>query len=133
MVGMATSIHLITRAEFAEMKDPPGGRLQLHHGEIVFGTYPKWPHTRAQNKLVDELKPRARSKGLVIMELPFCPSREHEVWAADVAFVPRSQLATLDEQEWLMGAPLLVIEVLPPSNTKAETADKRETCFKGGC
>ena len=115
------------------MDDPPGGRLQLHHGEVVFLTFPKRPHTIAQANLVDQLKPRARRQGKVIMELPFCPLPEHEVWAADVAFVSREQWAAGDEDDWFPGAPLLVIEVLSPSNTKAEIADKRQTCFAGGC
>jgi Uma2 family endonuclease len=130
---MATSIHQITKAEFAEMDDPPGGRLQLHHGEVVKVTFPKGPNTLAQNNLVDELKPRARGQGKVIMELPYCPLPEYEVWAADVAFVSRSQWAAWDKRDWLPGAPTLVIEVLSPSNTKAEIADKRQTCFAGGC
>ena len=130
---MATSTHPITKAEFAEMQDPPGGRFELHHGEIVTVTYPKGPHTVAQNNLVDELKPRVRGRGKVIMELPFCPLPENEVWAADVAFVSRAQWASWDKRDWLAGSPILVIEVLSPSNTKAEIADKRRTCFAGGC
>ncbi|HEY3839400.1 MAG TPA: hypothetical protein VGL72_22660 [Bryobacteraceae bacterium] len=39
---MATSIHLITRAEFADMHDPAGGRLELRHGEIVTVTTAKY-------------------------------------------------------------------------------------------
>lgn len=130
---MATSIHLITRAEFADMHDPPGGRLELRHGEIVTLTYPKKPHTFAQDNLIDELKPRARGRGRVIMEMPYCPLPEYEVWAADVAFVTRAQLATWNQHDWLPGAPALIIEVKSPSNTLAEIADKRKTSFAGGC
>ena len=130
---MATSTHQITKAQYADMDDPPGGRLQLHHGEVVFVPFPKRPHTLAQDNLVDQLKPRARGRGKVIMELPFCPLPEHEVWAADVAFVSREQWKACDEDDWFPGSPLLVIEVLSPSNTKAEIADKRQTCFAGGC
>jgi len=67
------------------------------------------------------------------MELPFCPFPEHEVWAADIAFVSREQWAAWDEDDWFPGSPLLVIEVLSPSNTKAAIEDKRRTCFAGGC
>ena len=115
------------------MDDPPGGRLELHHGEVVFLTFPKGPHTISQDNLIDQLKPRARGKGKVIMELPYCPLPEYEVWAADVAFIAREQWAAWDKRDWLPGAPTLVIEVLSPSNTKAEIADKRQTCFRGGC
>jgi len=34
------------------------------------------------------------------MELPFCPFPEHEVWAADIAFVSREQWAAWDEDDW---------------------------------
>jgi Uma2 family endonuclease len=130
---MATSIHQITKAEFADMQNPPSGYLELRHGEVVTLTYPKGPHTIAQDNLVDELKPRARGKGKVIMELPYCPLPEYEVWAADVAFISREQWLAWDKHDWLPASPILVIELLSPSNTKAEIADKRATCFAGGC
>jgi hypothetical protein len=104
---------MITKAQYAEMHDPPGGRLQLHHGEVVFFPYPKGQRTCAQVNLVDRIKPRALGRGKVIMELPFCPLPEHEVWAAE----PGNQLSSSPAA----------------SNTQAEIADKRQTCFAGGC
>jgi Uma2 family endonuclease len=130
---MATSIHPITKAEFADMDDPRGGRLQLQHGEVVFVTYPKGRHTVAQSNLVAELTPRARGRGRVIMEMPYCPLPEYEVWAADVAFITGAQWSQWDKRNWFPGSPLLVIEVLSPSNTQAQITDKRQTCFRGGC
>jgi Uma2 family endonuclease len=130
---MAVSTHLVTRAEYETMQDPPGGRLELRHGEVVFVTFPKRPHRFAQDNLLDELKPRARGRGRVMMEMPYCPLPEYEVWAADVGFATNAQLSTWNENNWLPGSPALIIEVLSPSNTKAEMTDKRETAFKGGC
>jgi Uma2 family endonuclease len=128
---MAISTHLVTQSEFEKMQDPPGGRFELRHGEVVTVPFPQMPHTLAQDNLVDELKPRARGRGRVIMEMPYCPLPEYEVWAADVAFVSNEQLSSWSR--WLPGSPALIIEVLSPSNTKAEMTDKRETAFKGGC
>jgi len=130
---MATTTSLVTQAEFADMPNPPGGYLELRHGEVVTLTYPKRPHTKAQVNLIDELAPRAHGKGKVIMEMPYCPLPEYEVWGADVAFVSKVQWSRWNKHDWLPGSPLLVIEVLSPSNTKSEIAEKRKTCFEGGC
>src|SRR5271165_4359300 len=100
---MATSTRLTTKAEYADMDDPPGGRLHLHHGEVVFVPFPKGPHTIAQDNLIDQLKPRARGRGKVIMELPYCPLPEYEVWAADVGFVSPEQWAAWDKSGWFHG------------------------------
>ncbi len=62
-----------------------------------------------------------------------CPLPEHSRWAADVTLVSRARWAAWNEHDWFLGWPTLAIDVLSPSNTKAEIADKRQTCFSGGC
>src|SRR5215469_3393483 len=104
---MAISTRLVTQAEYGELPEPRGGRYELRHGEVVFVAYPKSPHTLAQDNLLDELKLRARGKGRVIMEMPYCPLPEYEVWGADVAFVSKVQWSSWDKRNWLPGSPLL--------------------------
>ncbi len=130
---MAISTHLVTRAEYERMQDPPGGRFELRHGEAVFVPYPLGPHVVAQQNLVEELMDRASVQGKVIKVMPYCPLPEYEVWGADVAFVSNAQWSLWDKHDWLPESPVLIIEVLSPSDTKADMTDKRETAFKGGC
>ena len=67
------------------------------------------------------------------MEMAFRPTPEHEVWQADVGFVEARRAAQTSEDEYLMGAPDLVAEVLSPSNTVDEVNDKMELCLENGC
>jgi Uma2 family endonuclease len=130
---MPISTHLVTRVEYDKMKDPPGGRFELRHGEAVFVPYPLGPHVVAQQNLVGELMDRAGGQGRVVKVMPYCPLPEYEVWGADVAYVSNAQWSSWDRDDWLPGSPVLIIEVLSPSDTKAEMTDKRETAFQGGC
>lgn len=68
---MASLPNLITVAEFLEM--PDGGELayELHHGEVVASTRPKWRHTSLQRKFLRLLEPRMEAFGGVTIELPF--------------------------------------------------------------
>lgn len=67
------------------------------------------------------------------MEFAFRPRPEHELWAADVAFVAQSRYDTIDPDDYLRGAPELVIEVLSPSNTVSEMNDREAICLENGC
>jgi Uma2 family endonuclease len=67
--------------------------------------------------------------------LPFRPLPEHELWAADVAYVSKERWEQIDPEDNLVGAPDLVIEVLSPSNTAAEINDRENgitTAFRAG-
>lgn len=89
---MATTSKLITVAEFAELPDSTGETyVELHHGEVVTLTRPKAGQIIAQDNLADLLKPCARGCGRVMMEMPYRPLPEYEVWTADGAFVTREQ------------------------------------------
>ena len=65
--------------------------------------------------------------------MAFRPSSEHEVWVADVGSVSLERDAATDDDEYLVGAPELVIEVLSPSNTVEEINDKMLLCMANGC
>jgi hypothetical protein len=65
----------------------------------------------------------ASGEGRVITEFPFRPSAEHEFWRPKVAFVRKERWQK--GAGYFFGAPDLVIEVLSPSETKAEILDHR--------
>jgi Uma2 family endonuclease len=129
------SVHagLLTVEEFLKLPDPPEGRLELHHGEVVVMPPPKRGHQRSQNRLQGLLQRVMGTRYVVEKELAFRPSPEHEVWVADVGSVSMQRDAATDDDEYLAGAPELVIEVLSPSNTVDEINDKMLFCMANGC
>ncbi len=121
---------LLTVDEWEQIPNPPGGRYELHHGELVFVSYPVRQHGDLQRWLQKALEPFAEPKGfLVAVEYPYRPFPENEVWGADVACVLQSRHRATEK--WLMGSPELVIEVKSPSNTKQELYDKAMTTLAG--
>jgi Uma2 family endonuclease len=128
-VGVQSIPKPITVEEYEKIPDPPGGRYELHHGELVFMTYPVWDHKDLQRRLRKLLETMAEPLGFIVdTEYPYRPFPENEVWGADVACVsgPRYRV-----KKWLEGSPELVIEVTSPSNTKQELHDKAMTTLAG--
>jgi Uma2 family endonuclease len=121
---------LMTFAEYEQIPNPPGGIYELRHGELVKVSYPKYPHVRAQSQLHSLLASAAGAVGTVTLEVPYRPLPEYECWGADVAYISKARWDSIDE--YLLGAPELVIEVLSPSNTAAEMLDKRNLCLANG-
>jgi Uma2 family endonuclease len=121
---------LFTVEEYEQIPDPPGGRYELHHGELVFVTYPVRLHKLLQRRLRKMLEPAAESRGyLVDTEYPYRPLPEGEVWGADVACLLDERNSATDK--WLKGSPELVIEVKSPSNSYADLHDKAMTTLAG--
>jgi len=79
------------------------------------------------------LKRLVGDTGVVQMEMAFRPTPEHEVWQADVACVSVERDAATDDDEYLMGSPELVVEVLSPSNTMDEILERQDICLANGC
>jgi Uma2 family endonuclease len=130
---MSTTSALMTVEEFRKLKDPPGFYLELHHGEVVQMGFPKSKHRRLQ-KRVTEIFIRINGKyGVAEYEFIFRPKPEHEVWAADVAFVTQQRYDAMDPEDNLVGSPEIVVEVLSPSNTFSEILDRKTMCLETGC
>ncbi len=129
---MATTTGLMTVEQFWQLPENEAFQYELHHGELVKVSRPKWKHILLQERLRELLKLAFGSLGLVLIELLFRPLLEHEVWAADVAFVSRARAAAVDEDDVLHGAPDIVIEVLSRSNTVAEIAERCAICLENG-
>ena len=130
---MSTAAALNTVAEFLKLPDPKAGHYELHHGEVFLMPPPKWRHTRIRKQLEKLLQQAIGDRGMVIMEMPFQPSPEYEVWRADVAVLGIERTKRIGGDEYLQGAPDLIVEVLSPSNTAQEINDKIAMCLEGGC
>ena len=129
-MGAQSLPELLTVDEYERISDSPGGRYELHHGELVFMTYPSRQHKDLQRRLRKMLEPIAEPCGfLVDTEYPYRLLPESEVWAADVACLTKSR--NDQAEKWLAGSPELVIEVKSPSNTAEELHNKAMTTLAG--
>ena len=130
---MAVETSLLTVEDFLRLPPPKTGHYELHHGEIVHMTAPKWGHQRIQDRLVALLRLAAGERAYVTKEMSFCPAPEYEVWEANVGLALAERANEVADDEYLMGAPDLAIEVLSPSNTVDEINEKMSICLANGC
>ncbi len=130
---MSASTGLLTVADYLNVPEPKEGHLELHHGEVVIAPPPKWRHQILQDRISTLLKARMGGWGTVLCEMAFRPTPEYEVWQADVGCVRADRAASISEDDYLKGAPELVVEVLSPRNTADEIDDKRTICLENGC
>ncbi len=129
---MATTTGLMTVEQFWQLPEDKAFLYELHHGELVKVSRPKWKHVLIQWRIRDLLKALFGALGMVETEVPFRALPEHELRAADVAFVSRERATSVDEDDALHGAPDIVIEVLSRSNTVAELAERCAICLENG-
>jgi Uma2 family endonuclease len=129
------SVHagLVTVEEYLKLPEPKEGHTELHHGEVVLMPPPKKGHQKLQDRIQMLLKGLAGKKGVVRREMAFRPALEYEVWQADVGYVSLERDEATGDDEYLMGAPELVVEVLSPGNTVDEINEKMAVCMNNGC
>jgi Uma2 family endonuclease len=63
----------------------------------------------------------------------FRPMPDYQVWVADVGCVSLERDNATGDDEYLMGSPELVVEVLSPGDTMYEIQDKMAICMDNGC
>ena len=131
---MAAAIEplLMTVEQYRELADREDVIQELHWGRVVTLSFPKKGHVNLQARLLQLLLPNASGRGFLSTELPFRAVPEYDIRAADVAFVSQARWDAIDDNDNLHGAPELVIEVLSPSNTKAEIREKAALCLANG-
>jgi Uma2 family endonuclease len=130
---MSVASGVVTVEEFARLPAPRAGHYELHHGEVILVTAPKWGHQRIQDRVAALLGSMAGDRAYVTKEMSFRPAAEYEVWEADVGLTLTARASQVADDEYLTGAPDLVVEVLSPSNTVDEINDKMAICMANGC
>jgi Uma2 family endonuclease len=111
---MNVAAELMTFAGFERLPEPASGYYELHHGRPVLMPPRKKMHMTLQQVLADLLRPLIADRGFLTIEFAFRPTAEYEAWQADVGFVSQERWDG-DQNDYFLGAPDLVIEVLPPS------------------
>jgi Uma2 family endonuclease len=99
---------------------------------VVTLSRPKMKHAKLQSRLVRLLRPKAEHLGVVETEVAFRALPEYDLRGADVAYVSQQRWDATDDDDNLHGSPELVIEVLSPSNTRAEIREKAVLCLSSG-
>lgn len=114
------------------MKLPEGTLAELIDGEIFMTPGPRVPHQRVVINLVLELGPYVRSHGLG--EILASPLDVHlpsgDIVEPDLIFVRRANDSII--QDWVRGAPDLLVEVLSPSHPERDLIVKRDLYARNG-
>lgn len=124
---------LMTVEEFLNLPDREDVIEELRNGEVVEVTRPKKRHARCVVRLDRLLAPVADPQGFLQQEFSFRPLAQHELRAADLAFVKRERWDAVADDDHLPGSPEFVVEVVSPSNTAEELQEKRDLCLDNGC
>ena len=130
---MAVTSSLMTIEEFCRLPEDDGPVYhELRHGEFIAATRARFKHQMIQSRLRRLLEPLAPPAALVEVEVAFRALPQYELRVADVAYVAPERCAKVDPEDYIQGAPDLVVEVLSPSNTAAEIYDKEKLCLNNG-
>jgi Uma2 family endonuclease len=129
----ATTTKLMTFAEFERLPDEVCRRHELRHGELVEAPPPKFKHSIIQRRIAQLITAVCPPDAFVTTECGFRAIPEHEYRTADVVYISPEGYAGAKDSDYFQGAPDMVIEVLSPSNTKAEMREREALCLANGC
>jgi Uma2 family endonuclease len=124
--------NLMTVEQYRQLPDREDMIQELHLGVVVTLSRPKMKHAKLQLRLVELLRPKAEHLGIIAAEVTFRALPEYDLRGADIAYVSRQRWDGTDDDDNLHGSPELAIEVLSPSNTKAEIREKAVLCLSSG-
>jgi hypothetical protein len=105
---------------------------------IVFATLPFARFIRGENaslknhvcRVIDEA---INGEAFIFLSIAHQPLPEYELWVAGVAIVSLERWKAATRDDYLFGAPEVVIEVKGPSITADEIQDERELALRTGC
>ena len=123
---------LMTVEQYRQLPDREDVIQELHWGMVVTLSRPKMKHAKLQSRLARLLRPKAEHLGVVETEVAFRALPEYDLRGVDVAYVSQQRWDATDDDDNLRGSPELVIEVLSPSNTRAEIREKAVLCLSSG-
>ena len=127
--------HAFNLKRWAELcADPALAALEYRietdgYGHILMSPPPGFDHSGHQSDIVLELN-RHLPNGRTLAECPI--STSDGVKGADAAWISRKRVGRAVKQNVLVIAPEICVEVLSPSNTRAEMMAKKALYFEAG-
>ncbi len=132
---MATAVGLLDRVSFGELPDN-GLRQELSEGRLIEMPPPKWLHGRIAHRIQKLLAEAAgpASTGEPLIEIAYLLGRNPDtVRIPDVSFATKVQLDSTGDFDWVEGPPLLAVEIISPSDSASDLAEKVEQYIRAGC
>lgn len=127
---MATTTGLLTVEQFAALPRTDE-RQELVRGEVINTTRPSRFHFTIQRRL-ERLLARLATSGITGYEFTYA-SGAANVRVVDVAWMSQERWEASEGRVFTVGAPELIIEILSPSNTAQEIAERKDEAFASGC
>jgi len=135
--AVASEKKLWTEAELQAL--PADGYIyELVNGELVMSPKNNFQHENLCGRLFLELANfnRAHRLGVVLGSNLGCWMNNQNCRAPDISFIPKARLQKLgfrpSTRKFLPGAPDLAVEVISPSNTRAEIDERLRDFFASG-
>ncbi|MEK7475217.1 MAG: Uma2 family endonuclease [Candidatus Coatesbacteria bacterium] len=114
------------------LKLPEGTRAELIEGEILMTPSPKLSHQVVSRNLFVHLDSFVRTRGLG--EALYAPMDVHlpsgDIVQPDVLFVATANAGIM--QDWIRGAPDLLVEILSPEGVERDRMVKRDLYARNG-
>jgi hypothetical protein len=127
---MAALPNLITVEQFYELPYGDDQRYELHFGEVAATPWPKFGDIRLRHELYGLLRPRLEGFGTTAPVCPFRAISEFDLRVADVAVISHARWDAVDPDDYLHGAPELVIKLI--SETSAGLRETVSLCLANG-
>src|SRR6476659_3683636 len=133
---MIAQTQMLTAEDLARLPDD-GSRYELIKGVLHKMPPPGFRHSKLANRFASRLTTyvEAHNLGVVCGEGGWILARNPDtVRAPDASFIRQERITPENEDEvgYPVGAPDLVAEVISPSDTYSEVADKVQTWLAGG-
>jgi Uma2 family endonuclease len=125
---------LASWSEFQELPERPenGMRYELHDGQVIVVPPPRPVHRKVQKRIERLLEAGASRLGVVETESPYRPAPNLQYWVADIAFIDQADWDAMPPNDFPVYAPVLIVEVLSPSNTPAKNNRQRTIAMAAG-
>lgn len=106
-------------------------RIETDHlGQIIMTPPAGYGHGRSQTSISELLKEHLPENGAASVECPISTNGGNK--AADVVWISHQRLERSKQGPLLQNAPEICVEVLSPSNTRQEIAEKKRLYFEAG-
>jgi Uma2 family endonuclease len=124
---------LMTVEQCCEVPEPGSFYYELHHGKLVRMSWPNFGDALVRSRIGGQLDAALEGHGIVLTRLPFRALPEYDLRVTDVGYLTRERWDQIKDEDYCLGAPDLVIEVLSPAATAIEIDEKAALCLANGC